>query len=289
MTANPLEEPIGETWRQSQQWAKQLCVDCGWYHGLWQYLRLMGMGKTLSGQSGWFLQQIRRYQGGEPPSILISGCADYSAFFHVIEALELGKPPAKPFPRIVAVDRCRTPLELNNLIAARTGVPIVNHAVDILRFQTEERFDVIFTSSFLGFFNPIERIELFRKHHSLLKTGGELVFANRLRPGTEDERVPLSPAAIEQAVLGALALNRRLKIQDAMHEDELATRIREYVGQASGYPVNSSQSVQAALRAAGFADIRTEERRPELPQHEVQVRGATFAEDAPYLCVVARR
>lgn len=284
-----VDEPLAESWQSARALAARHCSGCGWYHGIWQYLRLIGMGKTLSGQGRWYLDRIALHRKRPNVSVLISGCADYSAFAHAITGLDLGGADAPGVARIVAVDRCRTPLELNQYLSGRAGVPVENHQSDILEFETDQRFDLIFTSSFLGFFNPAQRLELFKKYVSLLKPGGEMLMANRIRSGPENIPARCPDDAVEEAVGGALKLNQMFVGPERMAEPEFEALIRDYIANGSSFPMNSAESLETALRQSGFTDIATEERMPTLPQDKVHVSGNTFAEPTPYVCVVARR
>lgn len=279
-----------DSWALARDLAARCCEDCGWYHGFWQYLRLMGMGKTLSGQSDWFLEKIRECDGPRPPSILISGCADYSAFAHVIAALRLADRNAADLPRIVAVDRCRTPLELNAYLSTRTGIPITTVKADILTFSSGEKFDLIFTSSFLGFFDPQARKALFRKYRELLAPG-RLVFANRRREGDESIQAVPSASAIEQAVSEGSRLHQALQLPGKMDEQDFVGRLREFMRQNANYPLNSRTTLAAYLGHGGYENFSITESEPTLPQTGTTVRlaGASLAEKAPYLCVVATR
>lgn len=281
-----VKEPINLTWRLAQQLADQHCEDCSWYHSQWQYMRLIGMGKTLSGQSKWFSDQIQRWRDQSPLAVLISGCADYSAFAHTVAALGLENARKA---RIVAVDRCQTPLALNDYLAQSLGVTINNEKQDIMSFDSIEKFDLIFTSSFLGFFNPTERVSLFRKYMQLLKPGGELVFANRMKDEPEDVKMRFSEEATESSLQSALALNRQYAAADKLSDGEFEKRMREFMRHWGSYPLNSAENLKSLMEQAGCIDYTIEERMPELPQTKVSLVGYTFAERTPFLCVVVRK
>lgn len=81
---------------------------CAPYHGFWQYLRLLGLGKTMSGFSAEFAAAIRdatRAHAGASFRVLISGCAGYSAYAHVLA----GCAGLSVRLRATAVDLCPTP------------------------------------------------------------------------------------------------------------------------------------------------------------------------------------
>jgi SAM-dependent methyltransferase len=287
----PFPEPLDESHQQAQACADAHCKDCAWYHGFWQYLRLIGLGKTLSGQSSWFIDQIRAVRHQPDLSILIMGCADYSAFAHVIKALELEADQHSQQPRIVAIDLCETPLLLNQFLAERTGVKIVGHQTDALQYQPEATFDLVFTSSFMGYFDPRQRLDLFKQCHSWLKPGGRLVFSNRLRSGDENAPLMSSDREIEQSLNKAIEMHRRLNMNAKMDEAVFTQRLRAFLKNIVNYPVNSAQTMVGVLQDAGFEKIDSEIRLPDLPQQAVQaqITGARLAEKTDYVCVVAHR
>jgi SAM-dependent methyltransferase len=249
------------------------------------------MGKTLSGQFSWFTEQIRAVKDKNNLSILISGCADYSAFAHVIAALNLTESQPHGHPRIVAVDRCETPLRLNQYLSERTGVEIATIKTDLLSFSTHERFDLIFTSSFLGYFDPPTRNDLFRQYHHLLKPRGRLVFANRLRDGQESELVASSAETVSRTTTSALELHRAAKLEPKMDESEFIKRVTTFVQHNASYPLNSAQTVAAYLQQAGFFRFDIKLRQADLPIHAAPLHfsGTGLAENATYVCVRAER
>ena len=89
---NPLNEPLALSGPFTLEISRLACAPqssghgCGHYHGFWPFLRMMGMGKTLSGFSSEFMGSIRSAVQKRQPAqsqVLISGCADYSAYAHV--------------------------------------------------------------------------------------------------------------------------------------------------------------------------------------------------------------
>lgn len=286
-----LTEPLEQSFGRAQICAQNHCTDCAWYHGTWQYLRLLGLGKTLSGQSAWFVEKIRAARDIPSLSILILGCADYSAFAHVIHALGLSPKHPELHPRIVAVDRCATPLLLNNYLSEQTGIPITVHTSDVLEFQPQEKFDLIFTSSFFGYFDPSQRRQLFSSCHEWLKPQGSLFFAARLRSGDPSVLARTKPDSIEQMVQKALGLHQNLGLDGKWSDADLAERLRAYMTHTTYYPIPSAQSLTDLLLAVGFDQAYAEIRQPNLPEQtaHLNIRGGSLAEMSDYACVVARK
>jgi SAM-dependent methyltransferase len=289
--SNKLAEPLAQSFARATALAQSHCPDCAWYHGTWQYLRLLGLGKTLSGQSDWFIQQLRAVRDTPSWSILILGCADYSAFAHVIHALGLSPSRPETHPRIVAVDRCATPLMLNQYLSAQTGVPITVHTSDVLAYQAQEQFDLIFTSSFFGYFDPTQRRQLFSHCHDWLMPGGRLSFAARLRTGDPSVAARAKPETVDTMVQKALVLHQRFSLDGKWRDEELAERLRAYMSHTAYFPIVSAQSLTDLLLEVGFDRADADVKTPDLPEQtaRLNIQGGSLAEMADYACVVARK
>src|SRR5207244_13056440 len=84
-TAFP-EEPLAESAPVSRRLAQEHCrprpgggETCAWYHGFWQYLRLMGLAKTSGGQATFLFETLRGLaRAGGSPKVLVPGSASSS-------------------------------------------------------------------------------------------------------------------------------------------------------------------------------------------------------------------
>ncbi len=265
-------------------------TSCRPYHGLWQILRLLGIGKTLSGQSAAYLAALddwarawRDRAPGRPPRVLISGCADYSALAHVRHALR----PHGLAADVVALDLCQTPLWLNRWYAAREGVDVRTVCADVLEWTGDETFDLILTSSFLGYFDAATRPRLFARYAALLEPGGRLVFANRLRDGSEMQATGFSDGAAH-----ALAEQVARRIDELagvceLGADEARMLARAYATRFRSFPLNGDASVRPLARQAGLAVA--DARRIETAPLQAAVAGPSVGDGAPYLfCVLVK-
>jgi SAM-dependent methyltransferase len=263
----PLAEPVLESAPFALEISRFACRcgaqgdSCQPYHGFWQYLRLLGLGKTMSGFSAEFVAAIRQAaQTHRGPSfrILISGCADYSAYAHVLA----GCAGLSLQPRVTALDLCATPLILSRWYARRHGGDLAAVCSDILDHRHPGGYELILTSSFLGYFPPARRAELFSRYAALLAPGGRLIFTTRLRPGAEDQLVPFGPDQKEALVrtvvdslteLSGLGLDRR----------EAAQLAAAYADLCASYPVNGEASLRRLAEAAGLLWLDCDRRRSE--------------------------
>ena len=69
--------------------------------------------------------------------------------------------------KLYAVDICATPLAFMQAYAEENGIELVTVHTDILGFETVEKFDVILTHVFMGYFDETQRPLLTRQWHHL--------------------------------------------------------------------------------------------------------------------------
>jgi SAM-dependent methyltransferase len=224
---------------------------CQPYHGFWQYLRLLGMGKTLSGFSADFLQTLHAHLCGHrdrPAQVLISGCADYSAFAHVWQA----STGVAHRPQVTALDVCPTPLALTRWYARHIGASVNTVCSNVLDHHPGPRYDLMVTSSFFGYFSPTERLALFKNYADMLRPGGVFVFTARLRDGDEHQPVGFTPSQADAMVAQVVQALPRLPAPLALAPEQARTLARQYTELLRSYPVNSLDTVRRLAAAAGL-------------------------------------
>lgn len=180
------DEPLAESAPLARRLAAEHCLKdaqggdvCGWYHGLWQDLRLIGFDASPVDQAGFFQEAfavVARKPGRK--RILISGAADYGILAHLLSACRRNAVEGD----VTVLDLCPTPLHLNTWFADRMGVPVTTICADILEHEPEQAFDVICSHSFLIQFAPEHRNLVVAKWRRMLASGGNIVAVNRVRP-----------------------------------------------------------------------------------------------------------
>lgn len=294
-TTTAVQEPLAESAPLARQWATRYCAEgadgvcCDYYHGLWQYLRLMGLGPTLGGHAGLYLQGMAdlaerwRVARGTPRRVLISGCADYAMLAHVLHAF--AGLPARP--QITVLDICQTPLELNAWYAGRLGQPVELVCEDLLRHGREDHYDLVITSSFLGYFSPAQRPRMFGAYTTMLRGGGRLIFSNRIRPGREDITTGFVPDQVALFADRVALLCRDLPPDSRLSEDDARRMASAYAGLRRPYPVRSVDSVRQLAQDAGLAWVEHTCVSSGKPQGGVH--GPTLADGSNYLFVVLEK
>jgi len=106
-SSDTVDEPLAESAALSDHVAGTLCSShCFWYHSMWQYLRLLGLLSGPAWHAQFYVRALRELEERtDEPRVLISGCADYSMFAHVLAAYDDHTSLA-----CTAVDLCDTPL-----------------------------------------------------------------------------------------------------------------------------------------------------------------------------------
>ena len=294
-----VDEPLLLLAPLARQWAATCCArgdhpgspSCEPYHGLWPYLRLMGLGKTLSGHGAQFLSEVTRWARdgqarGEShrPRVLVSGSADASMLAHVLQgarnvALQVD---------VTVLDQCETPLRLSTWYAERMGSAGVQVAAsDVLTYRPPHRFDLIVTSSFFGYFGPAQRVALFGSYAQMLAPAGRLVFSNRLRPGPEDQTVGFTDAQALAFESRVLTLGAHLPEALGLPEADWRALARRYVQLFHAHPLNGPQTVIDLAHASGLDVLRLDGLHNEAAQPGVS--GPTTSDASPYVFAVLQR
>jgi SAM-dependent methyltransferase len=280
-------EPLDESAPLAWSWAQCLCDplgDCVWYHGLWQILRLVGIGKTAGGHAEFLIGALREAaREGTFPRVLVSGTADYSMPAQVIWAYDREAAPVE----LTVLDRCVTPLALSRWYAGRAGATIDTIKHEVVDANTENRFDLIVTNSFLGHFTPGERPKLVRAWGRLLRPGGKLVLTNRIRPSADSAMIGFDDS--ERARLCGL-LRERIGLHPSLATIEPALIERcalLYTQRFRVHPVRSCEEIVETLAAEGFVTMTVD--TAFSAARALTLQGPTTTERANYARIVAVR
>jgi hypothetical protein len=186
--------------------------------------------------------------GNGAPRVLISGAADYSMLAHVLAIYrERGVEPA-----VTVVDRCDTALYLNRWYAEHASAAVECSRSDILEYTASAPFDAVCTHSFLGQFVPDERIRLLTKWRQLLRPGGAVITANKVRATAGAEPAGFSPGQAQSfraAVLHKAAALRAIWQADPA---EIVLEAEVYMNELRPWPVRSREEIRQLFEACGL-------------------------------------
>jgi SAM-dependent methyltransferase len=261
--------------------------DCTWYHGVWQYLRALGFVKNAGGHRVFLRDTLASLAlTGNMRRVLISGAADDAMTLIAIEASRSARIPLE----VTVLDRCETPLALSRWSAAKAGFSVSTKRADILEFGPGSSYDVITTTSFLGYFDPAARRRLFARWASLLRPGGKLVFTNRLRPNTAaGTRSGFAPHDAEALATAVRSQAERYRNPLGLEPAALESWAREYAARMTSFPLRSVDEVVALLDHAGFVGDQIDTAVPPGTSSGAAIAGPTSAGRAEYVRVLATR
>jgi hypothetical protein len=243
-------EPLELSAPLARQFAAESCradpasgESCAWYHGFWQYLRLLGMGTTPAGHSDLFRQAF----AGAPASaqVLIAGGADYGMLAQAAAACSAAGVQAQ----FTMIDWCDTPLRLASWYAERESLALRTVRRDLLDAGEESRYDAVCTQALLGHFAPAARPQLLAGFCRALRPGGLFVTAQRLRPDAPDAPIRLGDVQVKSFTDEVCARARGIP---GIDEGWLAIAARDYASRQMQWPVRSTEEMRNLLEAAGF-------------------------------------
>lgn len=249
MQTEPLNDSCDWT-ATSARWACR--EDCAWYHGTWQWLRLLNLVSNPSWHGEFFRRALRDASADvERTRVLVSGCADYSMYAHVAAALGAAA-------EITALDRCRTPLISTDWYASRAGLPApALLEEDALTHAPDEPYDAVVSDSFLPRFGPVELTELLAAWRKVVRAGGVVITTVRIheRGGTATTGRDAVADRWRQAALASRAWWPQVS---AVPVAELADRVGEFARRQERNAVHDAGDLVELFATAGFDETSVE-------------------------------
>ena len=179
-------KPLGgmEEWANAQG---HRVPSCDWYHGTWQYLRLLNM-VAVPPWYRFYNKAVSSILRKRPnPHVLISGAADWGMLAILHQAIET----AGVFPRITIYDICNTPLLACRWYAERHGFEVHCVRDNLLTTPSTpvDRFDLIVTDELLTVLKREDKPTIVTRWRALLKPGGAVVTTAMIGgPTTREQR-----------------------------------------------------------------------------------------------------
>lgn len=176
-----------------EEWAKNEglherhnTITCDWYHGTWQYMRLLNMVAVPNWYHFYNEALSKVLQKKPDANVLISACADYGMLAKLHEAIR----EADADPVITIYDICETPLRSCHWYAERHGLKIVTKRGNIIFDDIPEApFDLITTDEFLSVLKKEYKPMITEKWGKILKPDGVVVTTAMIgEPTTQEKR-----------------------------------------------------------------------------------------------------
>jgi hypothetical protein len=172
-----------------EQWAKDQQIpeadNCGWYHGTWQYLRLLDMVAVPGWHAAFYQEALGGILSEKPTAnILISAAADYGMLATLHSAIEA----VGATPTIIIYDICETPLKACQWYADRHNFTIQTRLGNLITGDVPEApFDLIVTDEFLTVLKSEYKPLITKRWKALLKPGGSVVTVAMIGNATTPE------------------------------------------------------------------------------------------------------
>ncbi len=159
-------------------------MSCNWYHGTWQYLRLLNM-VAVPPWYEFYQEALTGVLRRRPQArVLISAAADYGMLATLHEAMEA----TGATPRIQVYDICRTPLRACEWYAEKHGFAIECTCANLLTGDLPmAAFDLIVTDEFLTVIKGADKPLIVKRWKELLTPGGTLVTTAMIGDATTPE------------------------------------------------------------------------------------------------------
>lgn len=242
-----------EEWAKSQGLAKAPEeTSCDWYHGTWQYLRLLNMVAVPA----WYefynhaLSDVLRQRPNA--NVLISAAADYGMLATLHGAIRT----ADASPRILIYDICSTPLRSCQWYAERHGLTVECVCANLLTCDIPPAsFDLIVTDEFLTVIKGADKPLIVKRWKSLLKPGGTLVTTAMIgNPTTEALRQRYAEQAREKFSRSTESFPQHTNGR----QEELLDRFSSFAGYHTRHMIENEAEICRLFADFGtFSYVRT--------------------------------
>ena len=252
-----LEEPLVLTADLLHGVAPVLCTSdhidksgCHWYHGTWQYLRLLQLVSTPTWHHEFYRAELANaLTQCDSANALITGTADYSMLAYLAEAAR----QAETRTCFHVLDQCATPLFACRWYAKRADIDIVAHEEDIFHFEPgsdNAGFDILCTDAFLTRFTGVTPKKVLEKWFNLLKPGGRLVTTVRVHQQALTARDP--EAAVRD--FRDRAVERAKRWEPFLHKSavEIGEAAEVYARTMQSHPIGDEAEIRSLLESSGF-------------------------------------
>jgi len=235
-----------------QEFSRQHCnkgeLDCGWYHGNWHLLKSLDLVSTSAVHEDSLNRLIKLAAAGmTEPRILLTGSTDETLIRITHSACHAMGVNEKLF----AVDICATPLGFMQAYASENQIELETFHSDILEFNTEQKFDIILTHAFMGYFDDAQRAMLVKKWSQLLSDQGRIITIQRIRPADSPLIVKFTPQQSAQFISSALDAARLAEFNDC-ELDAVELAASEFASKFVNYAITSKSALESLFSDAGL-------------------------------------
>jgi len=246
---------------------------CVHVHAAWPAARLVGLVASPGQDAPFWREACSRIGAADDRlRVLVSGASDHGVAEMVLSALG----PRAHSAEITVLDRCETPLKINQWYATRVAHALKTCCCDILAFDPGRRFDVVCSHGFIDQLAPAQWPMVLAQWYRLLRPGGIAIAINRLAASQR------TGAAVQAPDLPAMiaATNRKLSAMHHLPLQPTRQLLELYWANRRPAGFHSAAQIAALYELAGFAIEQAVETSIEV--------GAS-RRSSPRLQLVARR
>jgi SAM-dependent methyltransferase len=250
LSGNPAGEPLELLARFSWEWAPLLCDSehgCRDYHRCWSMVRLLNKGGALPAGFEFFRRQFAGLVDEGRSRVLISGAADTGLMALVCAVFDA----LNAKPDIVLVDRCRTTVTQNQILANYLGLQADVRQGDVRDIDCEP-VDAVIAHSFLVFFPEPDRRQVINAWGRVLKPGGKVLMSANIARHEKVKNPPKDQAKIlaGQASLVSVARENGFSESDTQALGDIAVAM--WRKQNTHEPQLTEEFLDDAFRQAGL-------------------------------------
>jgi ubiquinone/menaquinone biosynthesis C-methylase UbiE len=217
--------------------------DCNWYHGAWQYLRLIGLVSTPKWHENFYQNSLdTSLHKCEKAVVLISGTADYGILEQLYNTRCINN-----ISDVTVMDICESPLKICRWYHEKFGPSDVNfNAVkrDIMNNMTAENSqDIIITDAFLSRFSRDKRVTIVNQWFRILKPGGHVITTLRVEE-TLSGKITSSKNDVQKFIKRSESHIRRVGTIFSYLNDKIISKAKNYAENITSSPVNNTEEIQ---------------------------------------------
>ncbi len=229
--------------------------ECNWYHGTWQYLRLLDMVSTPTWHHDFYTKQLcEALSLTTTPKALITGTADYSVLAYLINSSKQTGVECE----IDILDLCATPLFACKWYAKKSNLNINTYEQNIFEFSNfhENSMDIVVTDAFLTRFTANETQSILNVWSRVLKSGGRVITTVRMHgkalPARSEEEAirDFKERAIQRFERWEPYLNIRI--------DKIGELSEIYARKMISNKLGSEDEVLGLIKSCGFDILKQE-------------------------------
>jgi SAM-dependent methyltransferase len=177
---------------------------------------------------------------------------------------------------------------LNRWYAGREGLEIETVRSDAADYAAASAFDAICTHSFIGQFDPQQRLRLLAAWRRQLRPGGLLLTINRLRSDAAPGWLGYSPQQAAKLAEHVRQGAGQVSGLIGASEEELAQAALAYARRMGAWPIRSIDEIRALCEASAFRVEHLSSAAVVLPAGG-GLSAPTVPGGAPYAHLAARR